>query len=45
MGSKVVFLSEKAYGIAAQVIETKDDSLGIQLAVSRSRWIDMLYNC
>lgn len=32
VGSKVVFLSEKAYGIAAQVIETKDDSLGIQLA-------------
>ena len=37
-GSKVFFLGEHAYGVAAQVSETTTDTLSIVLAVSRSSY-------
>lgn len=35
-GSRVFFLGEHAYGVAAQVSSTSKDSLSVVLAVSRS---------
>jgi len=37
VGSKVFFLGEHAYGVAAQVNETTDSTLSVMLAVSLVR--------
>lgn len=37
IGSRIIFLGEHAYGVAAQVTDTKEDSLTIVIAVSSTK--------
>jgi 5'-3' exoribonuclease 1 len=41
-GSKIFFLGEHAYGVAAQVSATTDSTLSVILAVSAQECIDVL---
>jgi 5'-3' exoribonuclease 1 len=41
-GSKIFFLGEHAYGVAAQVSATTDSTLSVILAVSTQECIDVL---